>query len=226
MGNSHVPVQPIVANHRCHACLRAVFLTGPNAADRCGRAGQDRRTGRFADRRLRARPEAAFPARLEAALRAKGIAVEIANAGVSGDTASGGLARLDWSVPDGTDAVILELGANDALARRRSERHARRARRDLAPAQGAPHRRCCSPACARRATWAPTMCGRSMRSSRTWRRPTMSCSTRSSSTGSWGTARSTRGTGSTRPPPGIDVIVERILPKAEELIARVKANGD
>jgi acyl-CoA thioesterase I len=61
-------------------------------------------------------PQAAgFPARLEAALRAKGIAVDIANAGVSGDTAAGGLARLDWSVPEGTDAVILELGANDAL---------------------------------------------------------------------------------------------------------------
>jgi acyl-CoA thioesterase I len=60
-------------------------------------------------------PEAAFPARLEAALRAKGHAVQIANAGVSGDTPAGGLARLDWSVPDGTDAVILELGANDGL---------------------------------------------------------------------------------------------------------------
>jgi len=59
--------------------------------------------------------EAAFPARLAAALKAKGHAVEIANAGVSGDTASGGLARLDWSVPEGTDAVILELGANDLL---------------------------------------------------------------------------------------------------------------
>jgi acyl-CoA thioesterase-1 len=58
---------------------------------------------------------AAFPARLEAALKAKALAVDIANAGVSGDTASGGLARLDWSVPAGTDAVILELGANDAL---------------------------------------------------------------------------------------------------------------
>jgi acyl-CoA thioesterase-1 len=58
---------------------------------------------------------AAFPARLEQALRAKGMAVTITNAGVSGDTASDGLARLDWSVPDGTDAVILELGANDAL---------------------------------------------------------------------------------------------------------------
>ena len=57
----------------------------------------------------------AFPAQLEAALRAKGVAVEVANAGVSGDTSSGGLARLDWSVPQGTDAVILELGANDML---------------------------------------------------------------------------------------------------------------
>jgi acyl-CoA thioesterase-1 len=59
--------------------------------------------------------EAAFPAVLERALRAKGYAVSIANAGVSGDTTSGGLARLDWSIPDGTDGVILELGANDML---------------------------------------------------------------------------------------------------------------
>ncbi len=58
---------------------------------------------------------AAFPARLARALEAKGIAVSIANAGVSGDTASAGLARLDWSVPPGTEAVILELGANDML---------------------------------------------------------------------------------------------------------------
>jgi acyl-CoA thioesterase I len=58
---------------------------------------------------------AAFPARLEQALRAKGIAVEISNAGVSGDTATGGLARLDWSAPEGTEAVIVELGANDTL---------------------------------------------------------------------------------------------------------------
>lgn len=58
---------------------------------------------------------AAFPAVLEQALRQKGVSVEIVNAGVSGDTAQGGLERLDWSVPDGTDGVILELGANDAL---------------------------------------------------------------------------------------------------------------
>jgi acyl-CoA thioesterase-1 len=57
----------------------------------------------------------AFPAQLQRALNAKGLAVNVVNAGVSGDTAAGGLARLDWSVPDGTDAVILELGANDAL---------------------------------------------------------------------------------------------------------------
>ena len=58
---------------------------------------------------------AAFPARLEAALKAKGIAAEVADAGVSGDTAAGGLARLDWAVPDGTDGVIVALGANDML---------------------------------------------------------------------------------------------------------------
>jgi acyl-CoA thioesterase-1 len=59
--------------------------------------------------------DAAFPARLQKALRDKGMAVDIVNAGVSGDTTSGGLARLDWSVADGTQAAILELGANDAL---------------------------------------------------------------------------------------------------------------
>jgi acyl-CoA thioesterase-1 len=58
---------------------------------------------------------AAFPARLQKALDAKGIAVDMINAGVSGDTSSGGRDRLDWSVPEGTEAVILELGANDAL---------------------------------------------------------------------------------------------------------------
>jgi acyl-CoA thioesterase-1 len=59
--------------------------------------------------------EAAFPVVLERALKAKGYRVEITNAGVSGDTSSGGLDRLDWSVPDGTDGVIVELGANDML---------------------------------------------------------------------------------------------------------------
>ena len=57
----------------------------------------------------------AFPAKLAAALKAKGIAATVANAGVSGDTSTGGLERLDWSVQEGTQAVIIELGANDAL---------------------------------------------------------------------------------------------------------------
>lgn len=57
----------------------------------------------------------AFPARLEQALRQRGHDIVIVNAGVSGDTASAGLARLDWTLAEGGDAVILELGANDAL---------------------------------------------------------------------------------------------------------------
>ncbi len=57
----------------------------------------------------------AFPTKLQKALQAKGIAVDMTNAGVSGDTSSGGRDRLDWSVPDGTGGVIVELGANDAL---------------------------------------------------------------------------------------------------------------
>ncbi len=60
-------------------------------------------------------PDQGFTDKLAAALRAKGRDVTVANAGVSGDTTSGGLARLDWSVPDGTQLVILELGANDML---------------------------------------------------------------------------------------------------------------
>ncbi|AZO10617.1 MULTISPECIES: arylesterase [unclassified Mesorhizobium] len=60
-------------------------------------------------------PGQSFTDRLQAALKAKGLDVAVANAGVSGDTSSGGLARLDWSVPDGTRLVILELGANDML---------------------------------------------------------------------------------------------------------------
>ena len=57
----------------------------------------------------------AFPVKLTTALKAKGINVSIVNAGVSGDTATGGLERLDWAVPKDTDAVIVELGANDML---------------------------------------------------------------------------------------------------------------
>src|SRR5258708_3878496 len=59
--------------------------------------------------------EAAFPSRLEARLKAEGVGLHVVNAGVSGDTTAGGLARLDWALADKPDIVILELGANDAL---------------------------------------------------------------------------------------------------------------
>lgn len=60
-------------------------------------------------------PGSGFPAKLEAALAARGIAATVVDAGVSGDTTSGALARLDWSVGADADAVIVELGGNDAL---------------------------------------------------------------------------------------------------------------
>ena len=59
--------------------------------------------------------EDAFPARLEAALRAEGHAWKVLDAGVSGDTSAGGLARLDWVLADEPEIVIVELGANDGL---------------------------------------------------------------------------------------------------------------
>jgi acyl-CoA thioesterase-1 len=60
-------------------------------------------------------PEQALPARLEAALRAEGRNVTVVNDGVSGDTSAGGLDRVEWSLGDKPDIVMIELGANDAL---------------------------------------------------------------------------------------------------------------
>ena len=57
----------------------------------------------------------AFPVQLEKALNAEGLAIKVENAGVSGDTTTGGLQRLDWALANGADFVLLELGANDAL---------------------------------------------------------------------------------------------------------------
>ncbi len=56
-----------------------------------------------------------FPQQLEKVLRNKGYNVSVQNAGVSGDTSAGGLARLGWATGGKLDGVILELGANDAL---------------------------------------------------------------------------------------------------------------
>ena len=60
-------------------------------------------------------PGTEFTTQLQAALKAQGIDADIVNAGVSGDTSSGGLSRLDWSLADHPDAAILELGSNDML---------------------------------------------------------------------------------------------------------------
>jgi acyl-CoA thioesterase I len=60
-------------------------------------------------------PEQAFPARLQASLAALGIAVQVLNGGISGDTTADGVARLDWALADHPDIVLVELGANDAL---------------------------------------------------------------------------------------------------------------
>jgi len=57
----------------------------------------------------------AFPVQLEAALKAAGVSVRVINAGVSGDTSAGGLARLDWVLGDRPQAAIVALGANDML---------------------------------------------------------------------------------------------------------------
>lgn len=109
-GNRRACVQRLVALLVAIACLLAPALT--RAADRPAKivALGDSLTAGYG-----LPVDAAFPAKLAGALQKKGIAVSIANAGVSGDTASGGLARLDWSVPEGTEAVIVELGANDML---------------------------------------------------------------------------------------------------------------
>jgi len=164
----------------------------------------------------------AFPAKLERALNAKGIAATVENAGVSGDTASGGLARLDWSVPAGTDAVILELGANDALrgldpavTRRALDAIlAALARRNipvllcgmLAPRNlGAEYARAFDPmfpelAKTYGAVFYPFFLN-----------------------GVAGDAKLNQGDGLHPTAAGVDVIVMTILPKVEELIARVRA---
>ena len=163
-----------------------------------------------------------LPAKLERALNANGHNVTIGNAGVSGDTAAGGLARLDWSVPDGTDAVILELGANDAL--RGADPKQTRAALDaiirrlterriavllagmLAPRNlGEDYARAFDPiypelAAAHGLILYPFIAD-----------------------GVAGDRALNQADGIHPTPAGVDVIVARMLPKAEELVARVKA---
>lgn len=100
------------AFHFIVICAASIFAFGANAQDKTLQLvglGDSLMAG------YQLPPTDSFTAKLEEALKAKGVNVAITNAGVSGDTSAGGLARAEWSVPDGTDGVILELGANDAL---------------------------------------------------------------------------------------------------------------
>jgi acyl-CoA thioesterase-1 len=111
MGERSMPFQSLI-RHALATCLVVVALSpspGVAAPLRIVALGDSLTAGYGVG------PADAFPVVLQAALRAKGFDVTIVNAGVSGDTATGGAERLDWSVPDGTAGVILELGANDAL---------------------------------------------------------------------------------------------------------------
>jgi acyl-CoA thioesterase-1 len=94
------------------ACLLAAVSPAADAADRPFRiiAFGDSLTAGYG---LPA--SASFPAQLQKALETTGRRIVIENAGVSGDTTQAGLDRLDWSIGDGIDGVIVELGANDAL---------------------------------------------------------------------------------------------------------------
>ena len=106
--------------HCACAAFRPARLRLPAApalAQRRRRTGPHRLValGDSLTRRLHAAAGSRLPGRAGEGAAGQGYKVEVANAGVSGDTASAGLDRLDWSVPDGTDGVIVELGANDML---------------------------------------------------------------------------------------------------------------
>ena len=144
---------------------------------------------------------------------------------MSGDTASGGLARLDWSVPDGTDAVIVELGANDAL--RGVDPKVTRAALDkiVSATEGAQHRRAAGAACRRRAISASTMPAASMASFRISRRSTAPLLYPFFLDGVAADAKLNQRDGIHPNAAGVEVIVDRILPKVEELVSRVRAKS-
>jgi acyl-CoA thioesterase I len=168
-------------------------------------------------------PEAdGFVPRLQAALRAAGADVEIANAGVSGDTAADGLARLDWSVPGGTDAVIVELGANDML--RGIAPDATRARLD-AILQRLKERHIAVLLCGMRA--APNL-GTEYAAAFERIYPELAAKYGALLypfflEGAAGDLSLTQHDGLHPNAAGVGVIVKRILPKVQELIARVRA---
>ena len=161
----------------------------------------------------------AFPVRLETALKAKGHDVTVANASVSGDTTAGGLARLDWSVPAITEAVWSSSAPTTCCAASTRSATAS-AREDPAPAQCRASRCCWSAWGPRRISGADYKRD-STRSIPIWRPSTTCRSIRSSST-AWRRSEA-QPAGRLHPlAAGVDRIVAGILPKAEELVARVR----
>ena len=101
------------------AVLLLLFSVSSYAAEPLFNAAQPLRILAFGDSLTAGyglnNPADAFPAQLEKALKAKGHNISVIQGGISGDTTTGGRSRLDWSLAAKPDAVILELGANDAL---------------------------------------------------------------------------------------------------------------
>ncbi len=120
LGNP-IPPRPRYSRPIALLWLAFVLFTAPftaNTAAAANRAGEPYVILAFGDSLTAGyglAPGEAYPVRLEAALSAGGRAVEVRNAGVSGDTTSGGRRRLAWTLKAAPDLVILELGANDAL---------------------------------------------------------------------------------------------------------------
>lgn len=113
-GAAHLAAQAV-----CRRSLAAIVLAGAalmlNPANGFAHVPQVVAFGDSLTAGLGLPANEAFPARLEARLHAQGIDVHIVNAGVSGDTTADGLARIDWSLSDKPDCVMLALGANDAM---------------------------------------------------------------------------------------------------------------
>jgi acyl-CoA thioesterase-1 len=119
--SSHSPTRRALVTGGVGACLWAPSLNAQPSKTAIQRpysivALGDSLTAGFGIKRSEA-----FPARLEARLKAAGYQVRIANAGLSGDTSAGALARFDFAVPSGTDGLVLAIGANDMLQGRSPE---------------------------------------------------------------------------------------------------------
>jgi acyl-CoA thioesterase I len=109
----HIVTSPLIRN-----CVMIAAMILPCTTHAFAQAGPVIKIAAFGDSLsagFQLAPDQSFPAQLDRALKAKGFKVEVFNAAVSGDTTAAGLDRLAWAVPEDTDAVIVELGANDAL---------------------------------------------------------------------------------------------------------------